>query len=283
MTVEESFLRTIRDELDEDTPRLIYADWLAEQEERWRTDRGEFIRLQCDRVRRGLPESHASRCAPHQREQILLQRNWDAWIGPLRWLLGSGSQDAWIRGDYKREAIFKFQRGFIEALSLHASTFLAVAGKLVGITPLRRLELIRAGSLAGQLALCSSLDGIPCLWFSDYFVDPIDSDGIRALVDSPYLGRLGDLGLYRNNIGDAGVMALARTDNLSHLHRLELAHNGISDEGAAALARSPLLSQMRYLGLEGNAITSDGRRVLLTSLYLVPGTILKLDNQAALD
>jgi hypothetical protein len=206
-----------------------------------------------------------------------LQRNWEAWVGPLRRLIGSGSQDVWIRGDYKPEAIRKFRRGFIEALSLHAHTFLAVAELLVRLTPLRDLELIRAGSLAGPLARCDSLAGIQRLSFGDYFVDPIDSHSIRTLLESPYLGQVYYLGLHRNNLSDAGVAVLAGTRNLPQLSRLELAHNGISTEGVQHLAHSPLLAQLKYLGLEGNYITPDGRRLLLDSPYLSPTAILKLD------
>ncbi len=277
MNLEESFLLAIREEPDDDAPRLIYADWLMEQQEPWRVERGEFIRVQCDLLR--LPESHPGRETLKQREQWLLQRNWEAWIGPLRQLIGSGSQDVWIRGTYKREAIFYFRRGFIESLSLHARTFLAVAEQLVLLTPLRRLELIRAGSLAGQLAHCPSLEGLQCLWFSDYFVDPLDSNGIRALGDSPYLGQLVFLGLHRNNLGDAGAAALAETRNFRQLRRLELAHNGISDDGVQYLARSALLSQLKYLGLEGNYLTPDGRHSLLASPYLSPTAVVKLDQR----
>jgi uncharacterized protein (TIGR02996 family) len=43
MTHDEAFLRAILDNPDDDTPRLVYADWLEEQGD----PRGEFIRLQC--------------------------------------------------------------------------------------------------------------------------------------------------------------------------------------------------------------------------------------------
>ena len=50
MSLEASFLADIRDHPDDDTPRLIYADWLEERGD----PRGEFLRLE---VRlRSLPE-----------------------------------------------------------------------------------------------------------------------------------------------------------------------------------------------------------------------------------
>jgi uncharacterized protein (TIGR02996 family) len=43
MTPDEAFFQAILDSPDDDTPRLVYADWLEEQGD----PRGEFIRLQC--------------------------------------------------------------------------------------------------------------------------------------------------------------------------------------------------------------------------------------------
>jgi uncharacterized protein (TIGR02996 family) len=42
---EEGFFRTILDHPDDDTPRLVYADWL---EERGRSERAEYIRVQIE-------------------------------------------------------------------------------------------------------------------------------------------------------------------------------------------------------------------------------------------
>lgn len=45
MNEERGFIDSIRNDPDDDTPRLIYADWL---EERDRTDQANFIRAQCE-------------------------------------------------------------------------------------------------------------------------------------------------------------------------------------------------------------------------------------------
>jgi len=254
----------------------VYADWLMEQEELWRAERGEFIRLQCELVR--MPEYHPTREEKQQRELALLERNWAVWVGPLRQLLGPGCRDVWVFGNFKPGAVTRFRRGFVEALALHAQTFLDVAEELIRLTPLRRLELVRAGSLVAELAGCRGLDHIQSLSFGDYFVDPLDSNGIRALVESPYLCRLSFLSLLRNNVADAGATFLAHSRNLPELRRLELAHNGISTEGIRALAGSSLLSQLLYLGLEGNEITAEGRSLLLASPHLRASAILRLDS-----
>jgi uncharacterized protein (TIGR02996 family) len=82
MTQDESFLAAIRAAPDDEALRLIYADWLTEQEDPSTVDRGAFIRLQVERAHLALGLSEAEEL--RQREQLLLQRNWEAWIGPLR-------------------------------------------------------------------------------------------------------------------------------------------------------------------------------------------------------
>src|SRR5262249_51568994 len=48
---EAALLRAVCDNPDEDTPRLVYADWLDEQGGESRTARAEFIRLQVEQYR----------------------------------------------------------------------------------------------------------------------------------------------------------------------------------------------------------------------------------------
>ena len=45
MTHDEAFLQAMVETPDDDTPRLVYADWLEENGD---ADRAEFIRLQCE-------------------------------------------------------------------------------------------------------------------------------------------------------------------------------------------------------------------------------------------
>ena len=44
MNEEQAFFEEIRDQPNNDVPRLIFADWLEERGD----PRGEFIRVQCD-------------------------------------------------------------------------------------------------------------------------------------------------------------------------------------------------------------------------------------------
>src|SRR5262245_49407761 len=68
MTEQDALLAAIRDNPDEDTPRLAYADWLdehaASDEDR---TRAEFIRLECEFARIDEDDVGAEVCARRKR------------------------------------------------------------------------------------------------------------------------------------------------------------------------------------------------------------------------
>jgi uncharacterized protein (TIGR02996 family) len=274
MTQDESFLEAIRAEPDEDAVRLIYADWLMEQDEPSRVERGEFIRLQVEHAR--LAPNDVKRKALIDQERTLLGRNWKAWIGPLSDVCRGLSRDVWMHRGYRADSIAQFSRGFVKSVSVHAPDFLTRVKDLLRLTPLDHLQITGANSRAVELAGCFGLASIQKLDFVDYFVDPLDAAGMRELARSPHLGRLRELDLYRNNLGDEGVAALVTAGWLAQLNYLNLSENGISDEGARLLAQSPLLSRLQSLGLERNELTAEGCRELRESPYLPRSAQVKL-------
>jgi uncharacterized protein (TIGR02996 family) len=79
MTDEDALLQAVRDHVDDDAPRLVYADWLEEHGD---AARAEFIRVQCALAQRGLPRSRRERL--RTREQEMLQLHRQRWLGSLR-------------------------------------------------------------------------------------------------------------------------------------------------------------------------------------------------------
>src|SRR5688572_8551928 len=71
------FLNAIRVSPDDDTPRLVYADWLDEQGD----PRGEAMR--CGVMLARLPEDDPRRTALEQELRHLEERHAGAWLGPL--------------------------------------------------------------------------------------------------------------------------------------------------------------------------------------------------------
>src|SRR5262249_10550078 len=71
-----AFLEAILDEPDEDAHRLVYADWLDEQGRR--SERGEFIRVQCRRAR--LLEKDPEQIDLERKEKDLLFEHGRSWM-----------------------------------------------------------------------------------------------------------------------------------------------------------------------------------------------------------
>lgn len=74
----QAFLDEIISSPEDDTPRLIFADWLDEAGD----PRGQFIRLQCQLAKTDLLDPHFLD-ASHRCDQ-LLQEYGEAWTGQLK-------------------------------------------------------------------------------------------------------------------------------------------------------------------------------------------------------
>lgn len=118
MTQDDTFLRAIIENPNDDTPRLIYADWLDERGD----PRGEFIRVQC--LLASMSASDERRLPLEQLERQLLERHQDAWLGSLRPLL----------------ARWSFQRGFLDRVAVTPTVYLQHASIPCPAT-VRRLEV----------------------------------------------------------------------------------------------------------------------------------------------
>src|SRR4051794_39815561 len=120
MNQDEAFLQAIIERPDDDTPRLVYADWLEEHGD---AARAEFIRVQCQLFR--LPPDAPDRVELERRELRLLDAHESKWLGPIRrgWLTRLFS-DFW-------------RRGFIERVVLPVGEFLESAAAIFGSGPVR--------------------------------------------------------------------------------------------------------------------------------------------------
>lgn len=264
MTHEEAFLQAIREAPADDAPRLIYADWL---EENGQADRADFIRVQCRLA--GLMEADPPHSALWLRAESLLRRHWNEWVGPLRNIVGPWRDrygERWLAEEYHADALRRFQRGFVDGLSLETDSFLRHAPKLRLLIPqLFWLHLYGAGGRVHALANTPELSGIVTLAFTDYYDAPLNAYDAAELSASPYLHGLLVLRLGWNSLGDEGVEVLARASWLTSVIELDLSDNGLSDRAARALAASPHLGNVRTLRLGRNYISADGVATLTNS------------------
>ena len=114
----EPFLQRIRAFPDDDSHRLIFADWLEEQGTR-EANRAAFIRIQVALA--SLPSDDPRRPTLLVAERELLDAYREEWEGPLRGL-ATGPE---------------FRRGFVEEVKVAARQFLRHADELFAAGPIR--------------------------------------------------------------------------------------------------------------------------------------------------
>jgi len=236
-----AFLAAIRDAPDDDTARLVYADWLAERDD----PRGELLHAQVALA--GLDPADAAYLDLADRE--------------CRWL--AAHAEACYPGRPRTDGIaWRFRRGLPEAVEVekYAAFQAAAAAALRAGVPLfaatiRRLTSCKALARTPLAATLHELHLREC---------PVGDDGIEHLAASPLMARLTALTLDHNRLGSAACEALSASPNAAGLRKLALTHNHVGDDGLAALARSRHLRPTR-LGLVDNWAGRTGVEALAGS------------------
>src|SRR5947209_4719841 len=123
MREDSAFLRTIAAAADDDAPRLVYADWLADRGD----PRGTFVRLQCALA--ALPPEDPLRSDLEQTERRLLAAHAADWTADL-----AGRVSGW-----------QFCRGFVEEITLSAAAFLEYGADLLRPGLIRTVHLTDGG------------------------------------------------------------------------------------------------------------------------------------------
>ena len=230
-TADAAFLRTILSVPDQDTPRLVYADYLEEND---RSERAEFIRLQCELAK-------TPSYAPHHallkvREQELLSRYQAEWKHRLPMLQGVHWE--------------AFERGFVAGVRIDdPHSLFTHAAEIFEATPIQRLSLHGVFvPEARRLAETNSLSQVRILDLDDG--NRIGNAGLEALAASPHLVQLRELKLRHNVIATAGIRALAGSPIVEKLRLLDLDSNQIFEDGAELLAESAKLGNLRTLSLD---------------------------------
>jgi uncharacterized protein (TIGR02996 family) len=177
----DAFLLAIAADVYDDSPRLIYADWLDEQGD---SDRAEFIRVQCalEPIRDQYEIDRAAEL--HRREEELLREHQEEWLGP-----GLEGWDRWREDGASAE----IRRGFVDTLSMPVRTFLALGDEARRLHPtIRRVVLFRVNGYGKRLAESKALDGLAELELAGWYSD-VDAEAIAL---SSHMGRLRSLELW---------------------------------------------------------------------------------------
>ncbi len=119
MSTDAALLRTIRDTPEDNTARLVYADFIEEEGD---PARGEFIRVQIALA--CTPEGEPGRAALEDREHELLAEHEREWLGVPP---NSDGLLGW-----------RFERGFVEEVSATTSFMLNEGAAVCAAHPIRR-------------------------------------------------------------------------------------------------------------------------------------------------
>jgi len=243
---EQQLLVAIREQPDDDPPRLEYAKWCDD----WGDPRGEFIRTQCELAR--LSAHDDSRRLLERRELMILQECEADWLfqsAPPQGMICGIDPMALNHVFYPTPLIF--QRGFVEGATI---TDLAALTELVpqktNKTLLRqlRLEGMKPTAIEGLLET-PGLERLRGLHLSELNLTCQQS---RLLADCERLQGLTHLGVSQNKIGADGVAAIVDSPHLQNLHWLDLADNELGQEAIDRLQEWSPLDQLRFFDIGGN-------------------------------
>jgi uncharacterized protein (TIGR02996 family) len=269
-----AFLQDIKENPDDDTPRLIFADWLEEHGD----PRGEFIRVQCELSRTAVDDPRRDELA--RRQRVLRDPNEKAWLHPIPDVLQIGRifRRGLVQIHMRKRNAFPQEPealaateawAWVEGISWDCWERLRRQGRgsralplLANLTSLRLSNVCLSGEL-GALFLNSPDRGL--LAELDLLGTELRAAGASVLGTSPYLRRLASLTLVQTGLGPAGIAALAGGGRLERLTRLRVADDSLASEGVAVLAASPLLSRLSALDLEYNQIGPEGAQTLAAS------------------
>lgn len=245
---ESAFLPPILAAEQDDGPRLIYADFLADSDDPADRSRAEFIRLQLALAR--LPDDHPRRGEAKHRADELLHRHITAWTAPLRGLATG----------------FTFHRGLLDTVSVDVTTFAMRGEELFRRAPVRGVKFLDAARHIATLAECEHLTRVREVGLCGA---DLGNGGLNMLLRSRHLTAVESLDLSFNGLDDSAARLLARASSLPSLRELRLNDNGqLTSDGLIALAESPALSGLELLDVSANDIGPTGVAAAVRSPYL---------------
>jgi uncharacterized protein (TIGR02996 family) len=257
-TIEQAFLDALIESPEDDTPRLVFADWL---DDHGKSERAELIRVQCRlaRMRDGDPE----RPRLLARERELLRTHTRAWLREL-----------------PRARGFRygpFVRGFVEEVEVgDGEAFCKKAAAVLASAPIRRFTR-RHVTYTSQdptitLAACPHLARFSEI---DLSGTSFEDRGILSLLSSPHLKRLRVLNLTQTRMTPATLLAVIQQPACRQLEDLNLDNNDLGVEGAERLVGWPAPA-LRHLSLCFCNLDNVSGLAVLRSSHLPALTCLEL-------
>jgi uncharacterized protein (TIGR02996 family) len=285
MSTEAALLAAIAADPDDDTARLVFADFLEEKGGEPDAARARFIRAQVELARPAQRGESAHRRELLSEVKQLHKRYGPEWAKPVLDAAGTSRNkfsrepglDTWDRGflgwvQFKNVAEFRKRAPAVSALGpLTGLTF-----RLFKDSDVRRLAEMPALRTVRRLSLFGSG------WGED--ANTIGDAPARVLAESPYLGRLEELDLTQNRLTTEGVRAIAFSPRLTRLQKLNLYGNELNDDTYAMLVGSPLAARMTEWDVNGTPdVTSGAARIIARATSFTHLTALSFDNTGITD
>jgi uncharacterized protein (TIGR02996 family) len=240
----DAFLDAIFDHPDDDTPRLVYADWL---EEHGRGNYAQFIRLQCAAAREKLWSEEANRLWEEiGRVWTRLQEEWwpatrEHWLVPRRrrflasrWNASSQSfVDQFVPGSSRLDAIH-FERGLLRpCIPVSPDLLLRLAFHNCSLGPITSFLITFDNSALESVAELPQLRWVtrvmcPVSWRDWNYIQPFPS-AINEFLSSRHLYRVKVLGLDTFSLLQENVPVLLNAPNLASVGELHVNFGGESD------------------------------------------------------
>lgn len=240
MSDEKALLAAIWENPHEDTPRLVYADWLQENEQ---PERAEFIRVQCALAQFDPRDDSSQKAELERREQSLWGKH----------------KKVWKAGLPKPLQAAPFRRGFPAPRRrvVIGSKFIKMTTADLEGAPLWDFRINSAEKhLAGVLTseLMTRIETLEI---------PVGEIKRPELLAAAKFKNVAHLHIGSNWIGKTGVEALAANPTLDHLRDLDLGGSDLTDTVMSALVAAPWFTGLRELNISGNRFGEKGLRTLI--------------------
>jgi uncharacterized protein (TIGR02996 family) len=227
-----AFLDDIAANPEDDGPRLVYADWLTDNDQ---PHRAEFIRLQCRLA--SMDELDPERLPLEQREDDFL------FVYRYQW----PPLPAWARMIHNA-----FRRGFLDRTSMTAADLLKRGPAIFDKAPITDLEIRAIRDNMPEVAACPLLARLRALRLEEASItpqNPLTVKDLRVLGKSPHLSALQALELPAVTLTTAHAKALGDWPILPQLRRLEVCPE--TAEAFKALAQPGRLASLERLIYRG--------------------------------
>ncbi|HUR54517.1 MAG TPA: TIGR02996 domain-containing protein [Gemmataceae bacterium] len=276
-----ALLNAAKAEPDDDTPRLVLADWLQEQSDPADVARGEWLRCLVD-ANRLIPED-PRRPELVQRARELWEEHRVAWVVPL---YQAGFEfppdESAFRGGLLYPSAFGTELFQKKGQAVVGSEAFAWVGGLnfQRFTSLQMTKLLLSPVIESvtslyfsswvelrwtdfqKLAYSSRVGGLKTLHTHHARVG---YQGGIALAKSPHLGGLRHLHLWNERLDDVGFKALCESEHLNELRSLVVPNCELSIHSARAFGEGTGLPALTELHLGGtNRIAGDGTLILVS-------------------